>query len=401
MENNKKGKRGIVDTSVVLSFVVAIFAVFSIAMAGLSMNQKSGISYAAPDSLANDFTFNVSNDRVTSTPDGQNYFSSPIYLANNDAENPVFCVEHNVNPDNGATYTGGDAIVDYGLLYILNNSLANGVSIVKPNNQNIVGTTDAKRAESAKYTNAWITQVAIWMYLYETDPTATQSTSSNYISPEDINIIKNSGLLNRVNESLNINDDVYVGNGIYNDYVKPLVDAAKTATDVAVLTVSKASDEIKQDENKKFYFSDKITVVGNPSDALQNYSVTLTGIEGAKAVGEDGVELGAAVPAGTKFYVRIPAEKVTKEVQKVVVSVNAKFTTLEGKYYTSATANKQKVVSVKASSKEIIKGTEVEFVGTDDTGMNTAQTIYFIGLIVLLCGVGIVYANAKPVQVKQ
>ena len=33
--------------------------------------------------------------------------------------------------------------------------------------------------------------------------------------------------------------------------------------------------------------------------------------------------------------------------------------------------------------------------------MNTAQTIYFIGLIVLLCGVGIVYANVKPVEAKQ
>ena len=30
--------------------------------------------------------------------------------------------------------------------------------------------------------------------------------------------------------------------------------------------------------------------------------------------------------------------------------------------------------------------------------MSAAQTIYFIGLIVLLCGVGIVYANAKPIE---
>ena len=31
-----------------------------------------------------------------------------------------------------------------------------------------------------------------------------------------------------------------------------------------------------------------------------------------------------------------------------------------------------------------------------DTGMTTAQTIYFIGLIILLSGVGIIYATAKP-----
>ena len=94
------------------------------------------------------------------------------------------------------------------------------------------------------------------------------------------------------------------------------------------------------------------------------------------------------------------AEKVTKNVQKVVVSVAGNFTTLEGKYYNAA-GDFQKVVSVKTGEKSISRGTEVEFIGTDDTGMNTVQTIYFIGLIVLLCGVGIVYANAKPVQVKQ
>ena len=133
---------------------------------------------------------------------------------------------------------------------------------------------------------------------------------------------------------------------------------------------------------------------------LKNYTISLNGIEGAKAVDEDGNELTGAVTPGTKFYVRIPAEKVTKNVQKVVVSVDGKFTTLEGKYYNAA-GNYQRVVSVKTGEKTISKGTDVEFVGTDDTGMTTVQTIYFIGLIVLLCGVGIVYANAKPVQVKQ
>ena len=44
------------------------------------------------------------------------------------------------------------------------------------------------------------------------------------------------------------------------------------------------------------------------------------------------------------------------------------------------------------------KGTDYNVVGAPDTGMSAAQTIYFIGLIVLLCGVGIVYANAKPIE---
>ena len=33
-----------------------------------------------------------------------------------------------------------------------------------------------------------------------------------------------------------------------------------------------------------------------------------------------------------------------------------------------------------------------------DTGMSSAQSIYFIGLVILLCGIGIIYANTKEKQ---
>ena len=384
--NNKKGKKSVVNASVILSFAVAIFAIFSIAMAGLSLNQKTGISYAAPTELPDNFTFNILDGGTDiEGTDGVGNFNAPMYVANNDVNSPIFCVEHNTNVNDGESYTSGEAINDYGLLYLLNNSYANGVRVTNA--------TDV-------YVEGWVTQVAIWMYLYETDPTATQTTSKNYISPEDVNIIKNTNKLVAYNSTRTNSVVIYQGEKLYPTYIKPLVDKAKAASDVAVLNVSKASDEISMSEDKKFYFSALITVTGDPSSALKNYTISLNGIDGAKAVDEDGNELTGTVTPGTKFYVRIPAEKVTKEVQKVVVSVAGKFTTLEGKYYNAA-GNYQRVVSVKTGEKTISKGTEVEFVGTDDTGMNTVQTIYFIGLIVLLCGVGIVYANAKPVQVKQ
>ena len=391
--NEKKGKRGVVNASVVLSFAVAIFAIFSIAMAGLSMTQKTGVSYAAPTALPNNFTFNLRDGGrdiygTDTNSTGQSFFNVPMYVADNDNDNPIFCVEHNADVNNGESYSVGDDIEDYGLLYLLNNSFANEVNVT-----NVTGTNSV-------YVESWVTQVAIWMYLYETDPTATQATSKNYISPEDINIIKNVNKLTVYDASHMGSLDAYQGEKLYPKYVKPLVDKAKLATDVAYLTVSKASDDISISEDKKFYYSSLITVIGDPSDSLKRYTVSLTGIDGAKVVDENFEELGSPIARGTKFYVRIPADKVTKEVQKVVITVDGVFGTLEGKYYNAA-GDYQKVVSVKASEKTISKGTEVEFVGTDDTGMTTVQTIYFIGLIVLLCGIGIVYANAKPVQVKQ
>ena len=391
--NEKKGKRGVVNASVVLSFAVAIFAIFSLAMAGLSMTQKTGVSYAAPTALPNSFTFNLRDGGrdiygTDANSTGQSFFNVPMYVADNDNDNPIFCVEHPATTNNGESYSVGDDIEDYGLLYLLNNSFANDVHVT-----NVTG-------ENSVYVESWVTQVAIWMYLYETDPTATQATSKNYISPEDINIIKNVNKLTVYNSNHTVDIEVYEGEKLYPKYVKPLVDKAKLATDVAYLTVSKASDDISISEDKKFYYSSLITVIGDPSDSLKRYTVSLTGIDGAKVVDENFEELGSPIARGTKFYVRIPADKVTKEVQKVVITVDGVFGTLEGKYYNAAGAY-QKVVSVKAGEKVISKGTEVEFVGTDDTGMTTVQTIYFIGLIVLLCGIGIVYANAKPVQVKQ
>lgn len=390
---NKQQKNGL-NASVVLSFVVAIFAIVSIAMGGISLLQNNGVSYAAPVTLPDSFTFNNLNggDRVVGSSTSGGSFNVPMYVADNDATNPVFCVQYHIDPDVDGTYNSGEEINDYGLLYLLNNSYANGVKVT------------SATGEDSKYVEGWVTQAAIWMYLYEKDPTSSETTSPNYLTTDEITAIKSATILTKYDKD-NTEEgtfEVYKGANLYTTYVKPLVDKAKAATDVAILSVSKASDEVSLSENKKFYRSALITVTGDPSSSLKNYAISVSGIDGAKAIDEDGNELTTNIPAGTKFYVTIPAEKVTKEIQKVVVTVNGTFTTLEGKYYTAAaTGDFQKVVSVKAGEKVISKGTEVEFIGTDDTGMNTFQTIYFIGLIVLLCGVGIVYANAKPVQVKQ
>ena len=387
--NKKKGKNSVIDASVILSFAVAIFAIFSLVMADISLSQKSHVSYAAPTSeLPSSFTFNKGDYVIATNGDQTTSFEVPMYMADNDADNPVFCVEHTATVQDNESYSSGDAITDYGLLYLLNNSYANGVSVT--------GAT----GNDAKYIEAWVTQSAIWMYLYEKSGGAqTPTTSKNYLTAAEVNGIKNAYKLNKRHGS----DDpvlVYEGANLYT-YVSRLVSEALTVSDVVKLSVTKQNDEISASEDKKFYFSSLITVTGDPSSSLKSYTVSLDGIDGAKAVKEDGSELEAVVTTPTAFMVRIPADKITEGIQKVTVSVNGTFETLEGKYYTAATTDLQKVVSVKAGQTIKSAGTEVEFYGAPDTGMSTAQTIYFIGLIVLLCGVGIVYANAKPVQVKQ
>ena len=414
--NNQRGKQSSLNGSVILSFAVAAFSIVAFAFIGISSLQNSGVSYAADvaDQFPTSFTFNLLNggDKVAVTSSNRtNPYSVPLYVADNDEKNPLFCIEHKADVSDDIVYTAGDGESDddYGLLYLLNNSYANGVSKIDANNSAIQGATTEAKAANAKYVNAWITQTAIWMYLNDTaGPVPDGAISVHTIENEDIADIKGATKLTLVNQDAGRSELIYSGANLYDTYVKGLVDAAKKATNVAVLNVSKASDEVAQSPDKKFYDSALITVTGDPSSSLKNFEIKLNGIEGAKAIDEDGKELTTNVLPGTKFYVRIPAEKVTKEVQKVVVTINANFTTLIGKTYTGVVRDTlgnetslQEVVMVKAGERNVSDGTEVEFVGTEDTGMNTVQTIYFIGLIVLLCGVGIVYANAKPVQVKQ
>ena len=391
MNENKNKKQSVMNTSVVLSFVVSIFAIVSLAVFGIVSSQGNNVTYAALNPDTQDFKLHqLYMDSYIESDTG---FATPYYAAGGDVNNPVFCIEKHRDPktvqhdgEADATYTKGDVIEDYGLLYLLNNTYASGKKV----------TNIATSVEYEKLVESWITQTAIWYYLKSTD-----SASPNYMTGEEITKIESANTLvyfnNNVPQAI---PDTEVKN-VYTQYIKPLVDAAKNAKSIYKLNITKNSDDFSLTEDKKFYESPLITVTTDDASAFASYAVTLSGIEGAFLIDENGDKIDdlTAITAGTKFRVRIPADKVTEKVQNLKIDVKGKFNSLTGYEYTSA-PNVQKIVSVMAADVYEDASIELEVVGTPDTGMNTAQTIYFIGLIVLLCGVGIVYANAKPVQAK-
>jgi len=393
MEESRKQRSSLFDFSVVLSFIVAIFGIFSIALVGVVSTQKNGlISYAAP--LTSD-TFNFvkggnGTGVITSfTSSGQTGpFNVEKYYADTAKTISVFCVEHMADTQNGPTYNKGAVIDDYGLLYLLNHTSANsGVTVTEYNNSSL---------------ETYITQVAIWMYLYEKEKKANgsvSSTSMNYISDTDIANIKSAVRISDIDDS---NMDFSLADGtIYDTYIKPLVDSALSATNYVSVSVSAASDNISKTDDENYYQSDVITVNGNPSSAMSSFDVSVEGIDGLIVINENGETISSLknLAPGTKFRIRVPAEKVTETAQNAKISVTGHFNSLTGNYYTND--GLQKVVTVTGSTIDAKSGTEIEFVGVPDTGMNGIQTIYFIGLVVLLCGVGIVYANAKPVKNNQ
>ncbi len=412
-QKQKKGLRSNVDFSVALSVIVAAFALFSIGAFGIINNQGDTVSYAAP---ADGFTMVSSGDGsgadgvIAYTESGDDAVYTTFYYANSRARaNHVFCVEmRNEVLQNGEAYSKDASEFatklnsDPGLIYILQNSMASGKKIT------------TYTGDYEEEIEAWATQAAIWSYLAQKYPDnsmtkyfASRERVYNEDDPDPISLQTEAAFNNATKFQLvggtSVSGDTVEGANATNvtAKVKELVAKAKTITnvaDAATLDVS-ATEDLSKTPDGKYYQTGLISVVGNPSNALQTYDIKVNGVAGAKVVDQSGKDLTlTGVPAGTKFYVRVPVGSVIEETKSVDVSITGHFSS--GKLIVFAPAtNHQKVVGL--GPVDIPSGIQFDIVGSPDTGMNAAQTIYFIGLIVLLCGVGIVYANTKPVESKQ
>lgn len=419
MEENKnqKKRKSIVDSSVVLSFVVSIVAIFSLAMFGIVSNQDTDISYAVdPAAGATDETVEttvfVDRDNqinaIGAAEDryGEAYVTSfPLYrytLENANGQQ-VYCIEYKkgepgeeryeiINPSTDLTEEEQNAI-----MYIINSKLKI--------------TMAEGRENQKKYVETWVKQAAIWLYLNDTikldvipnpsprklETSTGESTKEGILGAHTIELIHDTAGTNR--------ETIYTNNTL-GDTVKELVDAAKKFKGyTSNLVLNKESDDFtvgKDSDGKVAYYQSSLITVTS-TDNLQSYAITFSE-EGIEAVDEDGNKLDISNPISDikKFYVRIPADKVKyPDSKKIDIKVDGIFVTptvMVGQAMQNPDT-RQRIVLLGDKSLLVKKGIEV--VVTPDTGVNATQAIYFIGLIVLLCGVGIVYANAKPVQSKQ
>ena len=385
MRLSQRKRKERINVGVLFSFVFSMLAVLSLSLYGIVNVQQSKVSYAAPTSvLDNDsFTFYVRPDvdlRVYQTSLADS-FRVPMYYADSSYTIPVYCVEEQAPVDSNVTYNKDNSIVDYGLLYLLNNTAVNGVKVLP------TGVSNA-------YTETAVTQLAIWMYQHEVG--AENST----ISDTDLNIIKNSQVIRYV-ENGTTEQNISVPN-LYTTYIQPLVTKARSASSVKELEIVKENDDLVLNGD---WYSTSLIGVNSNSDGFLSYDVSVNGIEGVRVVDAQGNEMTTTeLPLDKKFKVLIPKASVTTTSQNLSIGVKGKFNGLDGKYYTGVSRTGsalQKVVTVTGNIVYVEKGTSIEVVGAPDTAKNAIQILYFIGLIILLSGVGIIYANAKPVQVKQ
>lgn len=422
-QRQQQKKKIKIDGVSMLAFAVAIFAVISLVAAGIS-----SFSYALPADvveLPESFAGVQNNDVIIKDPLTAQEVSYHYYL-NGTEEVNLLCLQRDIPFSSGNfTKTNGSTVSsDVGLLYLLAN-LAPNATLTYPS----TGFNIPNSAANKKFVDHWVSQMAVWYYLNgkneENNETSTtfenvKNVSWVYIGNGDtedqiINggdeCIDDSYCFGYVNNSAKIFDTVTTTGGVT---ISQLITNAKAKSGMAYsISLSDGDGTISTDSNKEYYFSPLYTVVSSIDSSvgeLTSYSLTVTAKnQEGNTVNVDAVitdkdgnvknDVSALTPSQlSTFYVRIPANKVTENVT-INVGINGTFRMYEGlKYKLASNDNSQEVTTVKFVNKTTSSGKSYDLAPAPDTGISAGQTIYFVGLIVLLCGVGIIYANAKPAK---
>lgn len=387
--------------SVVLTIAIACIGIMGLVAFGFNQ-----ISFAAVDktgaSLSDKFVsaHGGSDIRVigASTIMGHENSVFPVdgFFANLDdgSQIPIFCIEYNIDFVANKEYVKGQEITDQGLIYLMSQLYPNKMLV------------DQSGSELDERVQVWLTQTAIWTYLYETgDP-----NNSKFV--DKVDLVRNATYI--YDSEMETIVEVLGGNTLFGSFgINDLINQAKQyrQNPFTTLSVNKKSESVAITNDNKFYQSDEVSVVGSTSSPLINsfesYSVTINNApEGTVIVKQDGTtytadELKNMAPT-SKFYVRVPVDKVTEDLKKVEISVLGNFKMYGAHAYTAETYQKVANVGLLNKSQSVPLNIQLDYTpAVGDTGMSVAQIVYFIGLIVLLTGVGIIYVNAKPAEIKQ
>ena len=417
-QKQQQKKKIKIDSVTMLSFAVAIFAVVSLIAAGVS-----GFSFALPETVVTlPETFSGVQDNDMKMKDSVTGTNMRYHYYNNGStEIPLLCLQRDIDFTSGTFQQTGSGFVsnDAGVLYLLAN-LAPNANFTYPSGFN---TPDGTK----KYVDFWISQMAVWYYLNGKESnTGTTNDITQVGNVAFVGIGTDSGAISDaingnacqddslcfgfVDGTKKIFDEVKVGSVS----ISQLITNAKSKSGMAYdIHLSSGDGTIHYDQNKEYYFSPLYTVVSSIDSSigeLTSYALTITATDkDNKSVDVNGVitdkdgnvinDVSALTPSQlSAFYVRVPVNKVTENVT-VHVGINATFRMYEGiRYKVQNNDDSQEVTTVQFANKVDQDGTNFDLAPAPDTGISAGQTIYFVGLIVLLCGVGIIYANAKPAK---
>ncbi len=434
MENNNH-KRKKIDGVTILSFFVAIVAIVSLIAVGF--NQVSFSAATLPEGVtkfkgktyvANDDVFLSDTSFAVDRFFAQYCENGTTECSGSEKTIQVFCVQREKEFGQTKEYSKFEETQlanSAGFLYLVSNLYPN----VELENIYQLETKNSGDNNDHKI-ETWLTQAAMWYYLNKIGYDAENNKldgglDSKILSSKFIMYgeERNSGMpgQNSAKTVGYIDSDHTLVDGFRikgtNITVKQVIDTAielnkSGATVDSLVGVGFAEEgEVSISDDENYYFSKKLTVQGTSMyGSLANYkgfSLTLPedAPEGTVITDENYKEMENLdnLAPGTKFYVKIPIDSVEESVD-LKIGIKGDFEVASADVFATGTPETDQKVSL-LKYVPLVKNAEyeLEITPAPDTASNsnTAQTICFIGLIVLLCGLGIVYANAKNTKVKE
>jgi len=392
--NKKKTTRKKKKQTIFGSVGIAIVAVLALIVVAFN-----NISFAIPEEgshLGDSFTSKeiVAADGVKGNISG---FNVPmIYTA---AGDQVFCIERDIYYLGGLEYKKDVAINDAGLIYLL--------ASVYPNPEFAPGVPDDART--------WLSQTAIWIYVAENgyaNNTAMTADVIASIKAEKSLYTDASFAAGQANgTSTNLleltDDDTKAGIGtLYQKYkVDDILAQANLLKDLPAnkLDVTRASNKITLTSDGKYYQTDYVSVVGSVSSekigSFNGYQLTLKNApEGSIVINDKGEEIKdtSNMLPGTKFAVKVPVANLKEENKNMEISVLGSFNSYIAHRYIYT--GSQTVTSVKQINNNLSVPLNIQMNYTPtvpDTALDNTNTLFFIGIILLLSGLGFFYTSAK------
>lgn len=302
----------------------------------------------------------------------------------------------------GTTLVKGDRM-EYGLAYILSNSYPT---------KSIVGSVTPKVFQNSSYLDpstdpgdnindmldVWVTQMAIWGY--------QGSIASNGLENKGLGVFDN---VNKIAydyfysyESPSKNNP-YVAPTLWKDYVEPLITKAKAATANspydATMTMKVDGEWTKIDGTDNVKSGLISTSISSGNTGV--YSLTFDNApEGTKVYTEDGKEVTdkESIPVSSKIYLVVPKSD-KKEDYKFSVKANSTLTYDAAYQYVDKTTGHQPSILVGPESKDLSASLEMTL--APDTALSVSNSIYFLGFLILISGVFVIYANVKTKEVSE
>ena len=387
-------KKGKILLSGLLS--LAAFSVFT------NVNAESYTLFEAPDSFTTNAAghsvegsttyMNPGNDAVLGNVKVAAAAGQQIIDYHTRDNKKVFCIDRKTTYNvAGATYTKKDAVADQVLAYIVGLS----DSFYTDNfAATAAATADTQLDYVKKYEQAWLTQAAIWKY----------NSSKNLTEDNFASLTIASG-----DEGIILEDGINGADGLYYRYsnradklwlkVDELINLAKTAA-------AKANDA---DEKLTFAFEgsyelDKDTktiktgLIKMSNSNVGTYSLDLSKApSGTKVYNSKGEEITVTANiTDNQFYLEFPIENV--ENYSFDFDIGSMGNTNGGvfKGYEYINEGNQPLMLVVQDNK-ILNGA-INFKGShiDDTASMISRSIYFVGFLILIAGVGMIYINVKP-----